>query len=109
MRSHKWRGKWSFRAGIELGETMEQALRRDPEETGLRFANIEFLCFQEFIPTAFLAAGTLSSSIMPAGPIRPKVVLNDRRRTVWVDLDRISECPSSTTPPSPSTNASEKS
>ena len=37
MRSHKWRGQYAVPGGhIELGETMEQALRREvKEETNL--------------------------------------------------------------------------
>jgi nucleoside triphosphatase len=51
MRSHKWRGKWVLPGGhIELGERMEEALRREvKEETNLEIRDIEFLCFQEFI------------------------------------------------------------
>jgi nucleoside triphosphatase len=51
MRSHKWRGKWVLPGGhIELGERMEDALRREvKEETNLDIRDIEFICFQEFI------------------------------------------------------------
>ncbi len=51
MRSHKWRGKWVVPGGhIELGERMEDALRREvKEETNLDVRDIEFVCFQEFI------------------------------------------------------------
>jgi len=51
MRSHKWRDKYVIPGGhIELGESMEQALRREiKEETGLDIDNIEFIGFQEFI------------------------------------------------------------
>ena len=51
MQSHKWRGKWVLPGGhIELGERMEDALRREvKEETNLDIRDIEFLCFQEFI------------------------------------------------------------
>ncbi len=51
MRSHKWRGKWVLPGGhIELGEPMEQALRREvKEETNLDIHDIQFICFQEFI------------------------------------------------------------
>lgn len=51
MRSHKWRGKWVLPGGhIELGERMEDALRREvKEETNLDIRDIEFIYFQEFI------------------------------------------------------------
>jgi nucleoside triphosphatase len=51
MRSHKWRGKYVVPGGhIELGERIEDALRREiKEETGLEIYDIEFVCLQEFI------------------------------------------------------------
>jgi len=51
MRSRKWRGKYVIPGGhIELGEKIEDALRREiKEETGLDIYDIEFLYFQEFI------------------------------------------------------------
>ena len=51
IRSHKWKGKYSVPGGhIELGERMEDALRREvKEETGLDVFDVKFVCFQEFI------------------------------------------------------------
>jgi nucleoside triphosphatase len=51
MRSHKWKGKYVIPGGhAELGETLEEALRREiKEETNLDIYDIEFLCIQEFI------------------------------------------------------------
>jgi len=51
MRSHKWRNKYVVPGGhIELGEGIEDALRREvKEETGLDIYDIEFICFQEFV------------------------------------------------------------
>ena len=51
MRSHKWAGKYVTPGGhVELGETLEAALRREvSEETGLAIHDITFVCTQEFI------------------------------------------------------------
>ena len=51
MKSHKWKDKYVIPGGhIELGEKMEDALKREiKEETGLDVFDIEFLFFQEFI------------------------------------------------------------
>lgn len=51
VKSHKWRDKYVIPGGhIELGESMEQALKREiKEETNLDIHDIDFLGFQEFI------------------------------------------------------------
>ncbi len=51
MQSHKWRDGWVVPGGhIELGERMEEALRREvKEETGLEIYDIQFLVYQEFV------------------------------------------------------------
>jgi nucleoside triphosphatase len=51
MTSPKWLEKYVIPGGhIELGETMEQALKREiKEETNLEIFDIEFISFQEFI------------------------------------------------------------
>ncbi len=51
MRSHKWGGRYVVPGGhVELGETLEAALRREvAEETGLAIHDIRLVCTQEFI------------------------------------------------------------
>lgn len=51
MKSYKWRGRYVIPGGhVELGETLEQALKREAkEETGLDVHDIKFICMQEFI------------------------------------------------------------
>lgn len=50
-RSHKWRDGWVVPGGhVELGERMEEALRREvKEETGLEIYDIQFLMYQELV------------------------------------------------------------
>lgn len=51
LKSHKFNGQYVIPGGhIELGETMEQALRREiREETGLSIRDVELVDIQEFI------------------------------------------------------------
>lgn len=51
VKSHKWSNKYTIVGGhIELGEKMENALKREiKEETGLDIYDIQFICYQEFI------------------------------------------------------------
>ena len=51
MRSHKWGGRYVVPGGhVELGETLEAALRRAvAEETGLTIHDIRFVCTQESV------------------------------------------------------------
>ena len=51
LKSHKWHGMYVVPGGhVELGETLEEALRREvKEETNLEVYDIQFILFQEFI------------------------------------------------------------
>ncbi|MBZ9572120.1 NUDIX domain-containing protein [Patescibacteria group bacterium] len=51
MTSPKWKGKYVIPGGhIELGETIEQAFKREiKEETNLNIFDIQFITLQEFI------------------------------------------------------------
>ena len=51
MKSYKWKDNYVIPGGhIELGETIEEALKREvKEETNLDIYDIEFICLQEFM------------------------------------------------------------
>lgn len=97
MRSHKWKGRYVIPGGhIELGETMEQALRREvKEETNLDIHDIEFVCFQEFIyddrfwqPRHFIffdyAAKTDTTDVK---------LNSEAQEYLWVDVEKALELP----------------
>jgi nucleoside triphosphatase len=50
-KSHKWKNRWTVPGGhIELGEKVEEALKREiEEETGLEIEPVRFLLLQEAI------------------------------------------------------------
>jgi len=91
MSSHKWRGKWVVPGGhIELGERMEDALRREvKEETNLDIRDIEFVCFQEFIyDPRFWKRSHFIFLDFACRTDSTDVVLNDEAQEyVWVTLD----------------------
>jgi nucleoside triphosphatase len=90
MRSHKWRGKYVIPGGhIELGETMEEALRREiAEETGLEVRDVAFLAHQEFIyDDAFWAKRHFIFFDYVCRTDSCEVTLNDEGQSyVWVSL-----------------------
>lgn len=51
MKSHKWKDKYIVPGGhVELGETMEEALKREiKEETNLDINDFKFLCVMESV------------------------------------------------------------
>ena len=94
MKSHKWRHQYVIPGGhIELGETMEAALRREiREETGLPIYDIEFASLQEFIfdeafheKRHFLFIDFVCQTDADEGD----VVLNaEAQEYIWVSLEK---------------------
>ena len=97
MKSHKWKGKYMMPGGhIELGEKVEDALKREiKEETTLDINDIEFICLQEFIfgeefwknkHFIFLDFACKTDST--------NVTLNDEAQEyTWISLDEVFELP----------------
>jgi nucleoside triphosphatase len=90
VRSHKWRDLYVIPGGhIEVGESIEQALRREiKEETGLDIDGIEFVGFQEFIwDNAFWKKRHFIFFDYACTADSVQVVLNDEAQDyVWVPL-----------------------
>lgn len=97
MRSHKWRNKYQVPGGkIELGERIEDALRREiKEETGLYIDHIEFICFQESIfDEAFYVKKHMIFFDFSCRTDSTDVQLNDEaQKFVWISLDEALELP----------------
>ena len=91
MRSHKWRDQYVIPGGhIELGERMEDALRREiREETGLEIHDIAFLGFQEFIhDDAFWKKRHFVFFDYVCRSDDREVTLNDEAQSyVWVSIE----------------------
>ena len=94
MKSHKWHNQYVVPGGhIELGETMEAALRREiSEETALSVRDIEFVSLQEFIfDQAFHEEGRhfiFIDFMCQTDAGEDDVVLNDEAQEyVWVSVD----------------------
>jgi nucleoside triphosphatase len=93
VKSDKWRDKYCVPGGhIELGETMEDALRREiKEETGLDIYDIEFALMQEFIfDEAFYEQRhfIFLDFVCKTDASENEVVLNfESQEYVWVSLE----------------------
>jgi nucleoside triphosphatase len=97
LKSDKWRDKYVIPGGhIELGETMEDALRREvKEETGLDIYDIEFASLQEFVfDEAFHEERHFIFIDFVCRTDSNKVVLNaESQEHVWVSLKEASRLP----------------
>jgi len=98
MVSPKWFNKYGIPGGhIELGETAEEAAKREiTEEVGLEIEDIEFLFFQEAIfPEEFYKRKHFIFLDYIAKAKTTNVTLDGRECTeyVWVTLDEALELP----------------
>ena len=97
MKSHKWAGRYVVPGGhVELGETLEAALRREvAEETGLAIHDIRFVCTQEFIyDPAFWRPRHFIFFDFACRTDQTEVRLNDEAQEyVWVSVDEALRLP----------------
>ena len=97
MQSHKWGGQYVVPGGhVELGETLEAALRREvAEETGLSIRDIRFVCTQEFIyDPAFWQPRHFIFFDYACRADRTEVQLNDEAEAyVWAAVDEALHLP----------------
>jgi nucleoside triphosphatase len=97
MKSHKWAGRYVVLGGhVELGETLEAALRREvAEETGLAIHDIRFVCMQEFIyDAAFWQPRHFIFFDYACRADQTEVRLNDEAEEyVWVPVDEALRLP----------------
>lgn len=90
MKSHKYNNQYVIPGGhVELGETMEDALKREiKEETGLKIYDLEFLGHQEFIfDKVFWKKKHFIFLDFACKTDSPKVVLNgEGQEYLWVTI-----------------------
>ena len=94
-KSKKWHNKYVIPGGhIELGEKMEDALKREVmEETGLSVSDIKLLGIQEFINSdSFTEDKHFISLDFLCRTENKNVTLNDEAdEYVWVDINKVME------------------
>ena len=97
MKSHKWAGRYVVPGGhVELGETLEAALRREvAEETGLAIRDVRFVCTQEFIyDPAFWQPRHFIFFDFACRTGQTDVTLNDEAEAyVWATVDEALRLP----------------
>ena len=99
VKSHKWRDQYAIPGGhIELGETMEDALRREvKEETALDIYDIEFASLQEFVfdePFHEKRHFIFIDFVCNTDADENEVVLNsENQEYVWVSLEEALRLP----------------
>ena len=97
VKSHKWKDMYVCPGGhIELGETMEQALKREiKEETGMDITDIKHVCTHEFVHgEEFWKKKHFIFLDFVCKAVTTDVVLNEEgQEYIWIGLDELSKYP----------------
>jgi len=97
LKSDRWKNRYSIPGGhIELGEKMEDALRREVlEETGLEVYDVRFIGIQQFIfEEAFNEKKHFIFMDYSCRTASDEVKLNwEHQEYVWTDMDEAFELP----------------